>query len=223
MKFYRYLSTSFLLSTAIFLSPLQAMDESDKDVISSLQATHFQEGLLQKITIDLHSQIIACFNRMKTRDDNYNAGKKCLSLKDEYEYDEYDEYYNNNPDKKGEILKYFKLAAHAGHPDAQYMLAGWYEFLTFPLEANGTTYEWMKLKIFPSDDADLVRGMELRDYYYTLAADQGHREAQYKLGELYDNRKNYALAIKYYELAAAQGHSDAQYFVDQLYEKKTRP
>ena len=50
--------------------------------------------------------------------------------------------------------------------------------------------------------------------YYQLAADQGHGNAQCKLGICYENghgvTKGLHQAVKYYQLAADQGYADAQ-------------
>lgn len=51
-------------------------------------------------------------------------------------------------------------------------------------------------------------------YWYQEAAEQGHREAQYELAELYDYSDNEELekeAAYWYQKAAEQGHKDAQF------------
>ena len=58
---------------------------------------------------------------------------------------------------------------------------------------------------------DNVRAFE----QYRLAAEQGHAEAQYRLGVCYANgkgvRKDTAEAAAWYRKAAEQGHAEAQY------------
>ena len=51
-------------------------------------------------------------------------------------------------------------------------------------------------------------------------AEQGHTDAQYKLGWMYHNGRGVTqddkMAVKWYTLAAEQGHVDAQYFLDEF-------
>ena len=61
-------------------------------------------------------------------------------------------------------------------------------------------------------------------YWYTKAAEQGHVEAQYKLGRLYtfsgdddEVPQDYKLAFFWYTKAAEQGHIFAQYNLGRLY------
>jgi TPR repeat protein len=60
-------------------------------------------------------------------------------------------------------------------------------------------------------------------YWYTKAAEQGHVEAQYKLGSLYqfsgdyDFPQDYKQAFYWYTKAAEQGHIFAQYKLGRLY------
>jgi len=60
-------------------------------------------------------------------------------------------------------------------------------------------------------------------YWYTKAAEQGHVEAQYKLGSLYqfsgddEFPQDYKLAFFWYTKAAEQGHIFAQYKLGRLY------
>ena len=54
---------------------------------------------------------------------------------------------------------------------------------------------------------------------YQEAAEQGHIEAQYKLGMIY-NLKGYSNdAERWYKKAAEQGHADAQYGLGHMYER----
>ena len=64
-----------------------------------------------------------------------------------------------------------------------------------------------------------------QDYYeafrwFKAAAEQGHAEAQYRLGICYDNGKgvkqDYKEAIRWYKAAAEQGHGQAQFFLEFL-------
>jgi len=57
--------------------------------------------------------------------------------------------------------------------------------------------------------------------WFRLAADQGHEEAQYKLGEMYfygyGYISDYKEAVKWYRLSAEQGHSSAQEMLGVMY------
>ena len=59
--------------------------------------------------------------------------------------------------------------------------------------------------------------------WYRKAAEQGHSEAQYQLGECYycghGVDKDYNEAVKWFRKAAEQGNSDAQYTLDMLGEE----
>ena len=56
--------------------------------------------------------------------------------------------------------------------------------------------------------------------YYQLAADQGHAEAQCRLGFFYERSiGDIRTAFKYYQLAADQGHLKAQYRLGFMYER----
>ena len=59
--------------------------------------------------------------------------------------------------------------------------------------------------------------------FYLQAANQGHADAQYKLGYIYNKGvgvpNNYDLAFKYYLQAADQGHAKAQYHIGLMYLK----
>jgi TPR repeat protein len=52
-------------------------------------------------------------------------------------------------------------------------------------------------------------------------AEQGHAEAQFRLGWMYDNGRgvtqDYAEAVKWYRKSAEQGHAEAQYWLGSLY------
>lgn len=69
----------------------------------------------------------------------------------------------------------------------------------------------------PTPQALYQRGREAkgteRIHYLTLAAEQGHAEAQYELGLIYEFghgvEKNIPQAIKWYQKAAEQGHAKA--------------
>ena len=61
--------------------------------------------------------------------------------------------------------------------------------------------------------------------WYRLSAEQGHAQAQYNLGNKYDNGQgvpqDYKEAVKWYRLAAEQGLAEAQYIMGLMHDKGT--
>ena len=66
-------------------------------------------------------------------------------------------------------------------------------------------------------------------YWYTKAAEQGHIQAQYFLGKLYnfgegeEVRQDFKLAVYWLTKAAEQGHVHAQYLLGHMYEYDDEP
>ena len=58
--------------------------------------------------------------------------------------------------------------------------------------------------------------------WYRLAAEQGHANAQFSLGVMYDNGKgvpqDYKEAVKWLRLAASQGYANAQFGLGVMYD-----
>lgn len=58
--------------------------------------------------------------------------------------------------------------------------------------------------------------------YFTIAANLGHPESQYKLAQIYEDGrgipKNYGIAIRYYKMASNKGYAKAQCDLGFLYE-----
>ena len=58
--------------------------------------------------------------------------------------------------------------------------------------------------------------------YYRMAAEQGHSDAQFRLGNIYENgtgvAQDYSEALRYNRMAAEQGHSNAQFDIGNMYE-----
>lgn len=77
----------------------------------------------------------------------------------------------------------------------------------------------MASKIIDSDDQDADYQQAVR--YYRLAAEKGHAQAQFCLGQCYEYgiglSGNHPAAIKWYELAARQQIAEAQYRLGYLY------
>ena len=81
------------------------------------------------------------------------------------------------------------------------------------------------------EDGDGVeKDMEQAIFWYTKTAEQGHAEAQYRLGNIYslydddeynddnDNNNNKEKAVFWYTKAAEQGHAEAQFQMGKWYE-----
>lgn len=68
-----------------------------------------------------------------------------------------------------------------------------------------------KLAYKPSHSPNLVSALQ----YFTMAAEQGHRESQFELGQMYaqglGTPQRFDQAVKWYESAAKQGHAKAQF------------
>ena len=116
----------------------------------------------------------------------------------------------------------YQKAIKNGNADVFATLVKMAEEFTFPPYIIGMIYEEGE-GVSRSD----CRAME----WYEKAAEQGHAEAQYKLGEMYYNNMYEWSSIinrsdvmkersfKWYEKAAEQGHAEAQYQLGQMYEK----
>ena len=104
----------------------------------------------------------------------------------------------NQADATPEWIEHDRKAAERGDLDAQYRLAGAYNY------GKGV----------PEDHAEAAK-------WYHLAAEAGHARAQFKLGNLYHYGEGVPLddaaAAEWLELAAESGHSTAQLFVSALY------
>lgn len=98
---------------------------------------------------------------------------------------------------------YWEKAAALGSSEAQYNLG---ELLYF-----GSTQD--RVRTNPKAALD----------WYTQAAEQGHVDAMYKVGMLYEKgrglKRDFHQAFTWYEQAAKQGHSDAQYALALLYQR----
>jgi len=111
-------------------------------------------------------------------------------------------------------LKWFKLAADQGHKTAKQMFAelsseGENDSSTDAQAAFDTGFRFLK-----------GRDGVSRDYrqaaeWFSKAAEQGHADAQYNLGELYNKgrgvKRDKKIAQKWYKAAAKQGHVKAKY------------
>ena len=108
-------------------------------------------------------------------------------------------------ENKKRVIDRIKVAADNGDADSQFILATMYDALVE------------------------YRNKEEAFKYYTLAAQNGIAEAQYRLGDIYYYNKdllfadkNLLLAFKYYKLAADNGYAPAQYKIGEIYEDGLR-
>ncbi len=104
-------------------------------------------------------------------------------------------------ENKNRVIDRIKIAADNGDADSQFILATMY------------------------DELVEYRNNEEAFKYYTLAAQNGIAEAQYKLGDIYYynkdlilDDKNLELAFNYYKIAADNGYSNAQYKLGEIYD-----
>ncbi len=92
-------------------------------------------------------------------------------------------------------LNYVIEKAEQGDSEAQFQMGKCYEYGTNDLhEDYATAVQW-----------------------YQKSADQGHAEAQNKIGTYHFRQKNYKEAMKYYGNAAAAGSANARYNMGMLY------
>ena len=87
-------------------------------------------------------------------------------------------------------------------------------FVVFAISANAGSFE------------DAVAAYERKDYVtavklFRVAADQGHADAHYNLGRMYDKgqgvTQDYNEAVKWYRLAADLGNAKAQFYLGVMY------
>eukprot|EP01017_Pseudomicrothorax_dubius_P016788 TRINITY_DN189_c0_g2_i1.p1 TRINITY_DN189_c0_g2~~TRINITY_DN189_c0_g2_i1.p1 ORF type:complete len:653 (+),score=151.58 TRINITY_DN189_c0_g2_i1:85-2043(+) len=150
-------------------------------------------------------------------------------------------YENSYPKNILKAKKYYEKAAQKGNDDAKAALG----FILL-LESEMKDDELGKMEavqiarevIYNIPDHKIANqllgmareyglGVELdvdqSAFHYKVAADNGHREAQLRLGHLYYEGKlgiqNIEMAARYYTLAADAGHPDAMIALGCLYEK----
>ena len=89
---------------------------------------------------------------------------------------------------------------------------------------QGDANSQFNLALLYANGAGTPQNTKQAVYWYTKAAEQGHVQAQYKLGRLYrfsgddEVPQDYKLAIFWYTKAAEQGHIFAQYKLGNIYE-----
>lgn len=99
------------------------------------------------------------------------------------------------------------------------------ELRDYIIDANqGNANAEYNLSIYYLAGNDIInKDIEQAVYWCRKAAEHGHIDAQYNLGQIYYKgkyvRKNYDEAAKWYRKAAEQGHANAQYYLSLCYQK----
>ncbi len=150
-------------------------------------------------------------------------------------------YYNGKGVKKDleKALEWFTMAAELGHKEALEAKENTERELANkkthnpPARKTISSSELFSQGLHYYEQGNLKKAVDL----FTQAAEQGHRDAQYKLGECYDNGKGvqknpekaaawymkaanrgYYYGDSYYKRDREQGHADAQYRLGLFYE-----
>jgi uncharacterized protein len=116
-------------------------------------------------------------------------------------------------ENKKTAMKWFRLAADQDHKAAKLALAAMAsEEVSGPSTGPQFAFtEGMKFLKGKGVDRDYQQAAE----WFSRAAEQGHADAQYNLGELYNKgrgvKRNKKIAQKWYKAAAEQGHVKAKY------------
>ncbi|OAF57353.1 hypothetical protein VC83_04698 [Pseudogymnoascus destructans] len=90
---------------------------------------------------------------------------------------------------RDDALNITKFLAEQGHPKAEFLRAGWYEFGKFG---------------FPEDAKESFGG-------YKRAAEKGYARAEYRIGTRYESSKDMLRAVKHYQNGVAQHDSASNY------------
>ena len=100
-----------------------------------------------------------------------------------------------------------------------------YAFHFFQSKANqGDANSQFNLALLYENGAGIPRNTKQAAYWYTKAAEQGHVQAQYELGNEYlfsgdyEVPQDYKQSVYWYTKAAEQGHILAQYKLGHMYE-----
>ena len=146
------------------------------------------------------------------------------------------------PKDDAQAFQWYRRAAELGHVQAQYRLGGMYEkgrgvpvdgnnalqwytsaamgHLHDPVSASAARYAIGNM--YANDDEDMPKDDAQVIKLITRAAKEGHVEAQFFLGFIYDKGlgtpKNHDRAAKWYARAAEQGHLDAQIKLGDAYQ-----
>jgi TPR repeat protein len=106
----------------------------------------------------------------------------------------------------------FRRQSLAGDADAQHMLGTMYYMGL--LDTHLSVGAWDEVNTEAERNTEAAK-------WFRLAANQGHAEAQYNLGEMYLSGrgvpKSHTEALKWIGLSANQGHAEAQYNLGEMY------
>ncbi|ACE06287.1 hypothetical protein Aasi_0921 [Candidatus Amoebophilus asiaticus 5a2] len=117
-----------------------------------------------------------------------------------------------------EAHKYYRRAANHNNADAQFSLAQMYRENLVKVEGRESEKEKGKEKK-EDENFSLKEVVKL----YQEAAKQGHAEAAYELGQVYETelgevKQNYGKARKWYQVSAQGGNAKAQYSLGRIYQ-----
>lgn len=130
-----------------------------------------------------------------------------------------------------EAVSYFRKAASEGAPYAQFMLGECY-FNGYGVDKNPLeAYKWYcqaeknncdeareRIVDFIIDPDNLIMDKSEAIEICGREAENGYKNAQYKLGLLFSQLSEQEFAFKWFKYAAEQGHPDAQYKLGDCYE-----
>jgi TPR repeat protein len=114
------------------------------------------------------------------------------------------------------IKPYLEKAALQGHKEAQLLLEKSESPREVAMEEGNQDNAQFSLDQLYFDGSDM--DLDYQKATFEVAAGQGHVEALFNLGVLYEEDDQYDIAEEYYELASRQGHALACYNLAMLYE-----
>ena len=112
-----------------------------------------------------------------------------------------------------EAVKWYRLSADQGNPDAQYKLGSMYEHNEAVVPGGIVPAKrGLASSIYDKEGADTQQYAEAAKWY-RRSAEQGNADAQYAFGRLYENGtgvdQDHVEAYKWFNLAADKGRADA--------------
>ena len=137
----------------------------------------------------------------------------------QYQWAQFLEQHSRQAASHAKAIQLYEAAADQGHLPAQLRLGQLFkqdEVFSMPVMAEGTAdgeaAPVAKKPVHKRSHAPhLVRALD----YFTMAAEQGHRDAQFELGQMYaqglGTPQKFEDAIHWFQQAARQGHAKAQF------------
>ena len=125
------------------------------------------------------------------------------------------EQHSRQAASHAKAIQLYEVAAEQGHLNAQLRLGQLFkqdEVFNMPVVAEGDAALAAKKHVHKRSHAPhLMRALE----YFTMAAEQGHRDAQFELAQMYaqglGTPQKFEEAIHWFQQAARKGHSKAQF------------